>query len=114
MTTPPAEPKPRKKPKWYWHVVNIFFWLWLLGGVKVLLLQDIPLLLFLVGVGIALIYPTTWWQQQKTKAGMERSAMTVSRQLTVITLRFIPAFVSMVSPALFSMSSVDVHNFAER
>ena len=57
MTTPPAELKPRKKAKWYWHVVNMFFWLWLFGGLNVLLLQDIPLLLFLVGIWIALVCP---------------------------------------------------------
>ena len=59
MTTPPAEPKPRKKTKWYWHVVNSILFLWMLGGVNVLLLQDIPLLLFLV-VFIGLFCLSQW------------------------------------------------------
>jgi len=61
MTEQPLVPKPKKKPKWYWNVLSCVALLWLLGGLNTLLLQDIPLLLFLLGVGFALIYPSLTW-----------------------------------------------------
>jgi len=57
----PAPNPPKKKTKWYWNVLPNVFTLWLLGGLNTLLLQDIPLLLFLLGVGFALIYPSLTW-----------------------------------------------------
>jgi hypothetical protein len=61
----PADAKPIKKTKWYWHGLNAVALLWMLGGVNVLLLQDIPLLLFLLGVGFALMYPMEKWLKPK-------------------------------------------------
>ena len=61
MTVQPPETKPKKKKKWYRHILGAVYWLWLLGGLNTLLLQDIPLLLFLLGVGFALIYPSLTW-----------------------------------------------------
>jgi len=58
MTTDaPAANPPKKKTKWYWNALSYIALLWLFGGVNTLLLQDIPLLLFLLGVGFALVYP---------------------------------------------------------
>ena len=61
MTEQPPAPKPKKKPKWYWNVLSCVALLWLFGGLNTLLLQDIPLLLFLLGFGFALIYPIETW-----------------------------------------------------
>jgi hypothetical protein len=68
MTTPApeeqlADVKPPKKTKWYWNVLSSVFCLWTVGGVNVLLLRDIPLLLFLLVFGFALFYPKWAWQQ---------------------------------------------------
>jgi len=58
MTTDASDTKPpKKKTKWYWNALRYVLLLWLLGGLNTLLLQDIPLLLFLLGVGFALVYP---------------------------------------------------------
>ncbi|MCL2709904.1 MAG: hypothetical protein FWE95_03390 [Planctomycetaceae bacterium] len=54
---PPAPKPPKKKTKWYWNALGNILLLWMFGGVNVLLLQDIPLLLFLLAVGFTVIYP---------------------------------------------------------
>ncbi len=55
------DPKPPKKSKWYGTVFLFVVLLWLLGGVNILLLQDIPLLLFL-GTGLGLFFlPIARW-----------------------------------------------------
>jgi len=56
--------KPPKKPKWYWNVFWAILLLWMFGGLNTLLLQDIPMLLFLLAVGFALIYPIEKWSPQ--------------------------------------------------
>ncbi len=55
------DPKPPKKAKWYWTLFWFVAILWMLGGVKILLLQDIPLLLFL-GIALGLFFlPVARW-----------------------------------------------------
>lgn len=66
MSTPlpveqPTGTKPPKKTKWYWNVLYAVLMLWVLGGVHALLLQDIPLLLFFLGIMFAMFYPIEAW-----------------------------------------------------
>ena len=56
---PNSDVKPPKKTKWYWNVIGAVFALWCLGGINVLLLQDLPLLLFLLVLGFVFFYPMT-------------------------------------------------------
>ena len=57
----PMTANPPKKAKWYWNALGIVLMLWCLGGVNVLLLRDIPLLLF-IGTGIGLFcLPMARW-----------------------------------------------------
>jgi hypothetical protein len=72
MSTPvpeeqPADSKPPKKAKWCWTALSYVFCLWMIGGVNVLLLQDIPLLLFLLIFGFALVYPLNTWLKPRAK-----------------------------------------------
>ncbi|MCL2709903.1 MAG: hypothetical protein FWE95_03385 [Planctomycetaceae bacterium] len=53
--TPVPKP-PKKKVKWYWDVLVALGMLWAFGGLNVLLLQDIPMLLFILGIWIPLFY----------------------------------------------------------
>ncbi|MCL2743169.1 MAG: hypothetical protein FWE67_04890 [Planctomycetaceae bacterium] len=57
----PSDAKPPKKSKWYWSVLIYVGWLWYFGGINVLLLRDIPLLLFLLGFGFVICYPISIW-----------------------------------------------------
>ena len=52
----PGSKPPKKKVKWYWDVLVTIAMLWGFGGLNVLLLQDIPMLLFILGIWIPLFY----------------------------------------------------------
>ena len=57
----PPDAKPTKKIKWYWHVLGFLLMIWVLGGLRVLCFQDIPLLVFLVCVHVLMSLSVSQW-----------------------------------------------------
>jgi len=105
MTDQLPDSKPqKKKTKWYWNVLKYVFLLWLFGGLNTLLLQDIPLLLFLLGVGFAVTYPIVTWlpQPERPKNLRERldNLMNLKNHLFVLVGMVWILFVLAVTYAL--------------
>lgn len=66
MTASPPEKqdidaKKPKKTKWYWSVPGFVTALWMLGGINMLLLRDIPLLLFAGAIAVPFFFPISAW-----------------------------------------------------
>ena len=120
--------KPPKKVKWYWYVFNALCWLWLFGGINMFLLRDIPLLLFLLGVGVALHptviltsrgQPRTWKKHLWVLGGLAWYCFVLAVAF-VLLLFVIPPFAILpqttylTKPRATEFYGIDYHAFIEQ
>jgi hypothetical protein len=72
LESPTPSSQPPKKTKWYWKVLGYLFCFCIFGGAELLLLQDIPFLLFLLIIFALIDIPTTWIQSRMRQSGRQR------------------------------------------